>query len=155
MSRFFSSKFSALTPYTPGEQPKERKYIKLNTNESPFRPSDKAIKAAEELGNKGISVGIILLEMLKPYDESARLVIEALPQGVRGVLFLEEEIRSGGMGMNLLDKTSRFLEENEIRARILATDDDFVESVEKGSNIFAAAGVDANSIVKTVAEMLG
>ena len=91
---------------------------------------------------------------LKPYDERARLVIEALPQGVRGVLFLEEEIRSGGMGMNLLDKTSRFLEENEIRARILATDDDFVESVEKGSNIFAAAGVDANSIVKTVAEML-
>ena len=118
------------------------------------RIAAEAIKAAEELGNKGISVGIILLEMLKPYDESARLVIEALPQGVRGVLFLEEEIRSGGMGMNLLDKTSRFLEENEIRARILATDDDFVENVETGSNIFAAAGVDANSIVKTVAEML-
>ncbi|MBQ8320795.1 MAG: histidinol-phosphate transaminase [Clostridia bacterium] len=52
MSRFFSSKYDALTPYTPGEQPKERSYVKLNTNESPFPPSPAVIKAVNEEAGK-------------------------------------------------------------------------------------------------------
>lgn len=32
MSRFFSSKYRELSPYTPGEQPQNRQYVKLNTN---------------------------------------------------------------------------------------------------------------------------
>ena len=47
MSRFFSDKFASLTPYTPGEQPKERQYVKLNTNESPFAPSASVLEAVQ------------------------------------------------------------------------------------------------------------
>ncbi len=48
MSRFFSSRLKNLEPYTPGEQPRIENLIKLNTNELPFPPSEKAQKMAEE-----------------------------------------------------------------------------------------------------------
>lgn len=44
MSRFLSEKFQGMEPYTPGEQPQDMQYIKLNTNENPYAPSPEVLK---------------------------------------------------------------------------------------------------------------
>ncbi len=45
MSKFLKENLKSLECYTPGEQPRDKKYIKLNTNESPFPPSPEVMDA--------------------------------------------------------------------------------------------------------------
>lgn len=52
MSRYWSDIVRSLTPYVPGEQPKLRNLVKLNTNENPYGPSPKVIEALRrEIGD--------------------------------------------------------------------------------------------------------
>ena len=45
MSRFLNQQYRALEAYTPGEQPRNMQYIKLNTNESPYPPAPSVVEA--------------------------------------------------------------------------------------------------------------
>ncbi len=72
MSRFFHQRYADLIPYVPGEQPQERKFVKLNTNESPYPPSKRAVAAAKAEAER--------LELYS--DPTAKKLCEAFAQTV-------------------------------------------------------------------------
>ena len=53
MSRFLNPRFETLEVYTPGEQPQDQVYTKLNTNESPYPAAPEVVAAidAEQVRN--------------------------------------------------------------------------------------------------------
>ena len=69
VSKFWSKTTASLQPYVPGEQPKDKKYIKLNTNENPYSPSPKVVEAINNLDK----------DMLKLYpDPNSEDLLEAI-----------------------------------------------------------------------------
>jgi histidinol-phosphate aminotransferase len=54
MSAYWNNRTKNLSPYVPGEQPKDRKFIKLNTNENPYPPSPKVIEAVQKAVNDSL-----------------------------------------------------------------------------------------------------
>lgn len=54
MSKYWSELIRGIDPYVPGEQPRDRKYIKLNTNENPYPPSPAVLEAIREHTSKDL-----------------------------------------------------------------------------------------------------
>ena len=75
--------------------------------------SENVLIAKEALSSNGESVGVILLEMLKPCGPIADEAIKYL-KGARKILFVEEGIKNGGLGMIFRDalEASGFTFEN-------------------------------------------
>ncbi|MCJ8139964.1 pyridoxal phosphate-dependent aminotransferase [Falsirhodobacter halotolerans] len=51
MSTLWSPLVHDLVPYTPGEQPKGQRFVKLNTNENPYGPSPRVLNAIRAATN--------------------------------------------------------------------------------------------------------
>ena len=59
----------SVEPYTPGEQPKEKDIIKLNTNENPYPPAPGVMKAMQEMDT----------DLLRRYpDPTAGMLVDAI-----------------------------------------------------------------------------
>ncbi|HEX3048996.1 MAG TPA: aminotransferase class I/II-fold pyridoxal phosphate-dependent enzyme, partial [Bacillota bacterium] len=54
MSKYWNTNTKNLEPYVPGEQPKDKSYIKLNTNENPYPPSPRVLEAIKNAANENL-----------------------------------------------------------------------------------------------------
>ena len=75
MSRFLKASYEKMEAYTPGEQPRDMDYIKLNTNESPFPPAPSVVEAmtAKEV------------ELLRLYSDPTGKALKEKLAGLYGV----------------------------------------------------------------------
>ena len=110
------------------------------------RIAAEAVRAATELAKEGVAVRIVLCEQIAPYAAVAERVSPLL----RGnILFLEEEIRAGGFGMNLSDALRRLGTLDGKRYEIIALENGFI-TTRHGETLWQSAGLDAAQIKKTI-----
>lgn len=113
-----SEELSLKTNFSKEESP-EKVYVTYGSI------AENVLKAAELLRKEGERVGVILLELLKPYDKSAE---KAMPYlcSAKKIVFVEEGIRNGGAGMLFGDAlASQGLEISHHNYDVLAIDDNF------------------------------
>ena len=118
------------------------------------RIAEEAIKAKRSLYEKGITVGIILLEFLKPYGECAKLIDKAIGNASVPIITLEEEIRNGGAGMLICDELCRNFGYSLSRFGIMAIDDNFAFG-KKDEGIYDTLGISAACVEKEILNHLG
>jgi 1-deoxy-D-xylulose-5-phosphate synthase len=106
-----------------------------------------ALEAREKMLALGKQVKILLLEQLKPYDKIAAEVLPHMPKTPCKVLFMEEEMQAGGMGMLLSAELAKDSLMQNKTFLFKALRDEFGLQ-EKDEPILKSVGLDADSIVE-------
>lgn len=116
------------------------------------RMASTALEAFAMLAEDEIEISILLCEYIKPYDRLAQEISELIPDTVQNIVYLEEEILSGGFGMNLsqeLRKCDRF---ESLNHKIIAVDDNFALT-DSEHDAWQSAGVDVDSVYNKIKNM--
>lgn len=116
------------------------------------RMASVALEAISLLAENDIDAGIVLCEFIKPYDALADMISEVLPETVKNVIFLEEEIMAGGFGMNLSSEFTRRAVLPKAKYTIIAVDDNFAIP-DEGETVWQAAKVDSYSVYEKILEL--
>lgn len=108
-----------------------------------------AVEAVKTLRAEGILANVTLCEYLAPY---AALAAEVAPTLGARVLFLEEELRTGGFGMSLSDAL-RQIGALDMPFRVMGTEDGFL-TLGAGQTALQAAGLDLAAVLRAAKELI-
>ncbi len=112
-----------------------------------------ALAASDRLREEGRRIGILLLEKLTPYRDVAAELADRLPKQAGVVLFLEEEIAAGGMGMMLSEAMREASVMQNKRVIRMALEDPFC-TPRAGQSVLEGAELDRESIASRLREAL-
>ena len=133
MSRFLNERYQSLEAYTPGEQPRDMVYIKLNTNESPYPPAPSVVAAmtGEEVENLRLYSDPTGLSLKQKLAELYELKTENIfiSNGSDDILNFAFMAFADGRGAAFADITYGFYpvygELHNVNAQIIPLEEDF------------------------------
>lgn len=133
MSRFLNERYQSLEAYTPGEQPRDMVYIKLNTNESPYPPAPSVVAAmtGEEVENLRLYSDPAGLSLKQKLAELYELKTENIfiSNGSDDILNFAFMAFADGRGAAFADITYGFYpvygELHNVNAQIIPLEEDF------------------------------
>ena len=108
---------------------------------------NKALEAGDLVKERGVSCGVILLERLKPYKDTADKVQRLI--STSKVVFIEEGIKNGGAGMLLFESLLDIKGIDRDRYSIAAIDDNFAIS-DKNCDIYDSVGLSVNALAEKI-----
>lgn len=133
MSRFISPIYDSLKEYVPGEQPQNKRYIKLNTNESPFPPSPVVIECINADAVKNLNLysdpesRVLKEELAKAYGVTPENVF--VSNGSDEILNFAFMAYAGEQGVAFADITygfyKVFADLYNVQAQIIPLKEDF------------------------------
>lgn len=106
----------------------------------------KALKVSERLEEEGISVKVVNVSTLKPFDDET---VISLSKGMKGVVTAEEHTYVGGLASAVMHA----LRKDPLPVEIIAIDDDFGQSAETYEELLEHYSLTQNDIEKAVKKL--
>lgn len=118
------------------------------------RIASECLKAKQCLNDRGITSAVVLCEYIRPYERLAEDVRACMDRHTpRAIVFVEEEIKSGGFGMMLSECMRDIGALDGVSYCIAAPYDTFVIQ-ERSENIYKSAGVDFETLARMGEELI-
>ena len=110
-----------------------------------------ALQAAENLGNEGISCGVLHMHTIKPIDENA--LLNLIPY-FKAVVSIEEHTRIGGLGSAILEFCSDSIPKETSKITRIGIPDKFTDQYGSQNTLLENWGITIENIITSMKKKL-